>query len=173
MTTPDEKAYFAHVAEARDALTTLHEREGAAQAAYDAALDLATTAEQQATETAARANELVERSLRNARQGVDGVVEETLIPPRMRPTATTTPVGHAEVVQAMADLNAAVIQLRSLADRARREAKPAPPTPPVPAPTTPPPPPQVQDVPRAPWPLFAGFAALAVILIIVVIAMTR
>lgn len=167
VSTPDDKAYLAHVAEARDALAMLQHREGAAAAAYEAALELAAAAENQGTETAAQANELVERSLKNAWQGVEGLVEETLIPPRMRPAAVPVNVRRTEVLQSMADLNTAVITLRTLADRARRAPQPAPSPPTAHAPPVP-----VQDSRPVPWPLIAGIT-LALILMIVILTIPR
>lgn len=172
MNTPDDKAYDAYeaqVTEILDAVAGFRRRQEAAEAAYQTAIGYAAAAEQRATETASSAAGLIDRSLRNARQAVAGLVADTLIPQRMRASAVEPNVGHADVEVALAQLNRGVIDLRGLADRVRTaQATPSvtstrprlPPTPPV-------------RSARSPLTLAIGVMVVVVIVLILFLAIPR
>ncbi len=169
MTTPDDKAYEAQVSEILDAVAEFRRRKETVEAAYQTAIGFAAGAEQRAAETASSAAEVVDRSLRNARQAVADLVADTLIPPRMRASAVEPNVSHADVEEALSQLNRGVIDLRGLAERVRAaQATPAAaPTRPAPPPT-----PAVRSA-RSPLPLVIGVMVLTVIVLILFLTIPR
>ncbi len=172
MSTADGKAYEAQVAEILDSVTSLERARASVEETYRTALGYADAAEKRAAETVDAGTELIERSLRNAREGVKSLVEDTLIPPRMLPSAVAPNVGHADVDEALAQLNQSVIALRTLADRVRAaQSRPAP-TPPPPPPPEPPRPPAPVPKPGVSPKVIIAVAAV-VILAVVLFMLTR
>lgn len=170
MSTPDDKAYEAQVSEILDAVAEFRRRQEAVEAAYQTAIGFAAGAEQRAAETASSAAEVVDRSLRNARQAVaDLAPADTLIPPRMLASAVEPNVSHADVEEALSQLNRGVIDLRGLADRVRAAQAVPPAAPTRPAPLSTPP----VSPARSPLPVVIGVMVVMVIVLILFLTIPR
>jgi len=120
MATADDKAYEAQLAELVEFVPELKRRQQSIEGEFQTSLGYASASEARTAETAERAAEHIDRSLMNARQAVHGLLEDTLIPPRMKPSSVMPNVGASDVESALGDLDRAVIELRTLADAARR-----------------------------------------------------
>lgn len=161
---PDYKAYTAAVAAISVVPKELAEALKSADDTYRSAMSWAEVSEQQANEIAASSAERINLSLGNARRAVQGLAEDTQIPPRMRASETASNVAVSDVEHALADLTRAVIALNTLTDQIRN----------APAPRAVEPEPvqvkaEVGPQRRRPWALIFGGVALALIMLVLVI----
>ncbi|MCA0308556.1 MAG: hypothetical protein LCH87_14595 [Actinobacteria bacterium] len=158
---PDYKAYTAAVEAISGVPKDLAEALNAADDAYRSAMSWAAASEQRANEIASNAAERITQSLGNARRAVDGLAEDTQIPPRMRASETVSNVAAVDVERALADLTRAVIALNTLSDQIRNAPPPR---------AVEPEPVQVKPEPTAPrrgaLPLILGGAAIALMVLV-------
>lgn len=160
---PDYKAYTAAVAAISVVPKELAEALKSADDTYRSAMSWAEASEQQANEIAASSAERINLSLGNARRAVQGLAEDTQIPPRMRASETASNVAVSDVEHALVDLTRAVIALNTLTDQIRNAPAPR---------AVEPDPVQVKaevTPQRRPWPLIFGGVALALIMLVLVI----